>query len=92
MANKRKGSNKSTGRSYEYDLKYQASPEQKKNRAARNKARAELMKEGKVKKGDGKDVGHKKPLSEGGSNKKSNLRVESQKQNRARVGKDGKHR
>ena len=35
---------------------YGAQPEQKKNRAARNAARAKMMKAGKVKKGDGKDV------------------------------------
>jgi hypothetical protein len=43
-----------------------ASPEQKKNRAARNAARAKLMKEGKVSKGDGKDVAHKVAFDKGG--------------------------
>ena len=38
---------------------YHSSPKQKKNRAARNAARAKLLKSGKVKKGDGKDVTHK---------------------------------
>lgn len=52
-----------------------------KDRAERNAARAKLMKEGKVRKGDGKQVDHKKPLSEGGSNKRSNLRVTSAKTN-----------
>jgi hypothetical protein len=61
---------------------YQATAEQRKNRAARNSARAKLEKEGKVKKGDGMDVGHKRPLITGGSNGRSNLRVESQKKNR----------
>lgn len=61
---------------------YQATAEQKKNRAARNKARATMVKAGKVKKGDGKDVDHKKPLSKGGSNTKSNLRVTSKAKNR----------
>jgi hypothetical protein len=42
------------------------------------------MKEGKVRKGDGKDVDHKKPLSKGGSTtKRSNLRVSSAKKNRS---------
>ena len=41
------------------------------------------MKEGKVKKGDGKDVNHKKPLSKGGSKKRSNLNVQSTKKNRS---------
>ena len=46
----------------EYD-NYQGSEEQKKKRAARNKARRQLEREGKVSKGDGKDVHHKKPLA-----------------------------
>lgn len=41
----------------------------------RNAARAALMKEGLVHKGDGKAVDHKKPLSMGGSNARGNLRV-----------------
>jgi hypothetical protein len=39
--------------------KYNAKPEQKKRRAMRNQARAEMIKKGKVRKGDGKDVAHK---------------------------------
>lgn len=66
----------------EYD-NYHAKPEQKKKRAARNKARATMEKAGKVKKGDGKDVDHKKPLAKGGSNKKSNLRVTPKSKNRS---------
>ena len=42
----------------EYD-NYHARPEQKKNRASRNAARATMAKAGKVKKGDGKDVAHR---------------------------------
>jgi hypothetical protein len=88
MTKKRKPYNKSTGRTYEYDTAYQASPEQKKNRAARNKARATLMKEGKVKKFDGKDVGHSD--SNPKNNKRSNLKVESRAKNRGKVDKNGK--
>lgn len=40
-----------------------------------------MEKEGKVRKGDGKQVDHKKPLSQGGSNSRSNLRVVSDKTN-----------
>lgn len=36
-----------------------------------------MMKAGKVHKGDGKEVDHKHPLSKGGSNAKSNLRIRS---------------
>jgi hypothetical protein len=42
----------------EYD-NYHSSPKQKKNRASRNAARAAMVKSGKVKKGDGKDVTHR---------------------------------
>ena len=46
----------------EYD-NYHSKPKQKKRRAQRNAARDMMEKAGKVKKGDGKDVAHKKPLS-----------------------------
>ena len=69
--------------------KYNAKPEQKKNRAARNKARAEAVKDGRVKKGDGKDIDHKRSLKSGGSNSKSNTRVLSAKKNRSAGGKTG---
>jgi hypothetical protein len=51
-------------------------------RVKNNQARAELMKEGRVAKGDGKDVGHKNPQRRGGSNAKSNLAVQSRHFNR----------
>ena len=38
---------------------YHSKPEQKKNRASRNAARAAMAKKGRVKKGDGKDVTHR---------------------------------
>jgi hypothetical protein len=65
----------------EYD-KYHARPEQKKNRAARNSARAKMTKAGKVSKGDGKDVAHVKAFDKGGNNK-TGLRVESKTTNRS---------
>lgn len=71
---------------------YQATTKQKKLRAARNKARAQMMREGRVKKGDGKDVDHKKPLSKGGSNSRSNLRVVSRSKNRGHGMSKGKKR
>lgn len=52
-------------------------------RAERNAARRQLMKEGKVHKGDNKDVDHKQPLSKGGSNSRSNLRTRSSHANRS---------
>lgn len=66
----------------EYD-NYHSQPDQKKKRAQRNAARDVMEKEGKVKKGDGKDVGHKKALAKGGSNKRSNLKVTSASKNRS---------
>lgn len=65
----------------EYTL-YQGTDEQKKKRAMRNAARAKLMKAGKVRKGDGKDVAHVVALDKGGSNK-TGLRVESASANRS---------
>ena len=57
---------------------YHGTKEQKDNRNKRNKARRKM----KLKKGDKREVDHKKALSKGGSNKKSNLRVVSRKTNR----------
>jgi hypothetical protein len=62
---------------------YDQTEKAKTARAARNKARRMLVREGVVKKGDGKDVGHKRPLSKGGTTVRSNLRVESQHANRS---------
>lgn len=81
--NKRPKSNLKTGRNYDYDKAYQASPEQVKNRTARNKARKAAIKAGKVKLGNrAKDVDHKKPLAKGGSRSVKNTRVISVKKNR----------
>jgi 5-methylcytosine-specific restriction endonuclease McrA len=66
----------------EYD-NYQGTAEQKKNRAKRNAARRQLAKEGRVSKGDGMDVDHKKPLSKGGSTAATNLRAVSKTVNRS---------
>lgn len=71
------------------DREYDASPARKKARAARNKARRAAMREGKVKKGDGKDVDHKRPLARGGSTAKSNTRVVSSRKNRSEGGRMG---
>jgi hypothetical protein len=55
----------------------------KKKRAQRNKARRMLEATGAVKKGDGKDVDHKKPLSKGGTTVISNLRAKPAAANRS---------
>jgi hypothetical protein len=70
-------------RSKAYYEKYHATPKAKKERAARNAARRDAEKAGRVSKGDGKEVHHKKALSNGGSNAPSNLEVTSRYKNRA---------
>lgn len=52
-----------------------------KDRAARNKARRIMEKEGLVHKHDGKHVDHIKALTSGGGKSRSNLRVVSAKTN-----------
>lgn len=71
-------------RDYARELKWDhAHPNRVHDRVARNQARAELMKEGVVHKGDGKDVDHKTPLSKGGSQARSNLRAVDASANRS---------
>jgi hypothetical protein len=80
----RKPFNKSTGRDYKDEYaRYQGTEEQKKKRAVRNAARRTMAAAGKVSKGDGKEVDHRRTLKNGGSNLKSNLRVVDKKRNRA---------
>ncbi len=64
-------------RDYKQEDKYKETPAQIHARVLRNKARRELLKEGKVHIGDGKEVDHIRPLSKGGSGARSNLRVVS---------------
>lgn len=65
----------------------QESPTRKKQRAARNRARYAKAKELGVSPTSIKgDVGHKKPLSKGGTNSKSNIAVQSKKHNRSTGG------
>lgn len=61
---------------------YQAKSAQKKKRAARNKLRRQAIRDGRVKKGDGKEIDHIRPMSKGGSNTKKNTRVVSRTANR----------
>jgi 5-methylcytosine-specific restriction endonuclease McrA len=63
--------------------KYDGKEPVKKDRASRNAARALLKKEGVVSKGDGKDVDHKKPLSKGGTNARTNLRAVAASKNKS---------
>ena len=71
-------------RDYKKEYKaYQGKPEQIKNRSKRNQARATMAKAGKVKKGDGLDVDHKRALSKSGLNQLSNLQAISASKNRS---------
>lgn len=60
--------------------KYNAKPEQKKRRAMRNKTRRKLIREGRVRKGDGKDIDHKNHNP--ADMRASNLQVQSANVNR----------
>ena len=62
---------------------YHGKPKQRKERAKRTAARERLIKKGKVKKGDGKDIDHKTPLRNGGSNGINNLRIRNKSENRS---------
>ena len=73
---------KSSKRELATKAAYNRRPSVQKKRVANNKARREAIRDGRVTKGDGKDVHHKKPLDKGGSAKKSNKKVVSQKTNR----------
>ena len=63
-------------------IAYENTPEQVKNRMERNRARYKLLKEGKVSKGDGKDVAHVKAADKGGSIK-DGVKVQSKSANRS---------
>ena len=60
-----------------------AHPAEEKKKDERTILRNKMVKEGKVKRHDGKDVDHIKPLSKGGKNTESNARVESVHANRS---------
>jgi hypothetical protein len=67
-------------RDYKQEAKYHAQPDQVKKRVARNKARRQAIKDGKVSVGDGKEIDHKNmnPLD----NSPGNLRVVKKSVNR----------
>jgi 5-methylcytosine-specific restriction endonuclease McrA len=70
-------------RPYKKENIYKAKPDQIAKRVQRNAARREMMRAGLVHKGDGKEVDHIKPLSKGGTNSRSNLRVKTAVANRS---------
>lgn len=71
-----------SGRKYSaYDREYQARPEQKKKRAARNAARRLMIRKHGKAALKGRDVDHKRGVKAG--NGPSNLRIRSRSANRA---------
>lgn len=71
-------------RDYKQETKTSNARGEKPKRAARNRARLIMEKAGMVKKGDGKDVDHKKAVSKGGAvTAKSNLRAMPAGKNRS---------
>ena len=70
--------------------KYNAKPEQKKRRAQRNATRRKLEREGKVHKGDGKDIDHKNHNT--GDMSAKNLQVQDKHVNRKDGGPGAKMR
>ena len=57
-------------RKYDRAAQYESDPQQVANRVARNKARREAMRAGKVTKGDGKDLAHREALDKAPGNNK----------------------
>lgn len=68
-------------RDYQKENEYKAKPDQIAKRVARNKARRQAIKAGKVKVGDGKEIDHIVPLSKSGSNTPANQRIRSKSEN-----------
>lgn len=77
-------------RPYKKEWDQQQTRDEKKSRATRERARYHMDKNGTDKNNngkadmrEGKDIDHKRPLSKGGTNAKSNLRVVSASDNRS---------
>lgn len=84
---KKKESEKAEGSRSHADVQkhydeYQSKPEQIRRRARHNKIRAMAEKEGRVHKGDGKEIAHKVAVSKGGSDSKENTEVVPRTKNR----------
>lgn len=72
-------------RDYKKEAATEGKPEQTKDRVARNKARHYMEEQGKVHKGDGKEVDHKTPIGGKGNHNNygsGNLQVISRSENR----------
>lgn len=73
---------KTSAKKLAYMAEYQKRPENVDKRVERNKARREALRDGVVRKGDDKEIDHKRMLDEGGSNAPSNRRVVDASTNR----------
>jgi len=73
---------KSSKQKLAYMSEYQKRPENVEKRVDRNRARRQAIAAGQARVGDGTEVDHKVPLDKGGSDKRSNTRVISAKENR----------
>ena len=74
-------SSKNYVRDYQQENKYKAQPEQIRARVSRNRIRRHFIKLGLVHVGDGTEIDHIKPISKGGSDSRSNLRITSASEN-----------
>jgi len=77
-------------RPYKKEWEQQKARDEKKSRATRERARYHMDKNGTDENGngkadarEGKDIDHKRPISKGGTNSKTNLRVVSASKNRS---------
>ncbi len=66
-----------------HDRGYKSSPVEKAKRARRDKIRAKLQKSGRVTAGKRQSIDHKTPMSKGGSDSPSNLRITTISKNSA---------
>lgn len=81
---------KSSPKKLAYQKAYNSQPEQLKLIAAHTRERRKAMKEGKVHKGDGKDLAHIVAAANGGSTTPKNLTIQSRSANRGwRKGESG---
>jgi hypothetical protein len=79
---------KTSAKSLATKAAYNKRPDVQAKRVEQNRARRHALAEGKVKKGDGTNVDHKKMLDRGGSGDSSNTRVVSEKFNKGWRGRD----
>ncbi len=91
MDGKRSPTSHRTPEQYRQHYKdFQGTPEQIAKRSQRNKARRAMEKLHGKEALKGKDVGHKTPIAKGGTNARSNLAIQSVRENRGWERKKGR--